>query len=95
MNLLLALLATVAGSAAAMLLYVASPQQQLRAAGPWPTRHAWWPGSVLALVSLLAMWQLMAPLEAISTWLVLLTLVWSIAPFLSAWRARVRARRSA
>ncbi|MGR4896671.1 hypothetical protein ACIPR8_15515 [Stenotrophomonas sp. LARHCG68] len=95
MNLLLALLATVAGSAAAMLLYVASPQQQLRAAGPWPTRHAWWPGSVLALVSLLAMWQLMAPLEAISAWLVLLTLVWSTAPFLGAWRARVRARRSA
>jgi hypothetical protein len=50
---------------------------------------------VLALVSLLAMWQLMAPLEAISAWLVLLTLVWSTAPFLGAWRARVRARRSA
>ncbi|KRG62432.1 hypothetical protein ABB26_16510 [Stenotrophomonas humi] len=94
MSLLLVIIATVVGTAAAMLLYVASPQQQLRAAGPWPTRHAWWPGSVLAVVSLLTMWQLLAPLEAISAWLVLLTLVWSIAPFLGAWRARVRARRA-
>jgi hypothetical protein len=95
MTLLLAITSAVTGCLAALLLYVASPQQQLRGAGPWPTRHAWWPGSVLAVVSLLAMWQLLAPLEAISAWLVLLTLVWSIAPFLGAWRARVRARRAA
>ncbi|MGH8054705.1 MAG: hypothetical protein ACREP4_12385 [Stenotrophomonas sp.] len=94
MNLLLALVATTAGIAAALLLYVATPQQQLRAAGRWPTRHAWWPGTLLALVALLLIWPLLAPLEAISTWLVLLMLVWSVAPFLGAWRARVRASRS-
>ena len=42
-----------------------------------------------------ALWPLLAPLEAIASWSVLLMLVWSLAPFLGAWRARVRAGRSA
>ncbi len=88
MTLLWAIAATASGGLAAVLLYLASPQQQLRAAGPWPTRHAWWPGSALALLALLATWQLLAPVEAVSTWLVLLTLLWSVLPFLGAWRAR-------
>lgn len=95
MNLLLGIVAVVSCIAAAMLLYVASPQQQLRAGGPWPTRHGWWPGTLLALLSLAAMIRLLAPVEAVSAWLVLLMLVGSLAPFLGAWRARVRLRRSA
>lgn len=95
MTVLLSVLAFSSGCIAALLLYLASPQQQLRAAGPWPLRHGWLPGSVLALVSLAATWPLLAPVEAVSTWLVLLMLVWSVAPLLGAWRARVRAGRSA
>ncbi|WP_269792627.1 hypothetical protein [Stenotrophomonas sp. Iso1] len=95
MNLLLSLVATSACIVAALLLYIASPQQQLRAAGRWPTRHAWWPGTLLSLVALLLMWPLLAPLEAITAWLVLLMLVGSVLPFLGAWRARVRARSAA
>ncbi len=95
MNLWLGLAGTLAGIIGGLLLYVASPQQQLRAAGPWPTRHAWWPGTLLVLLSLVALWPLLASLEAITTWLMLLMLVWSLAPFLGAWRARVRAGRSA
>ena len=91
----LALLAIAAGIASAMLLYVASPQQQLRAAGPWPARHRAWPGAVCALLSLLALLPLLAPMEAVFTWCVLLMLVWSLAPFLGAWRARVRATKVA
>jgi len=92
---LLALLATVSGSAAALLSYLASPQQQWRAAGPWPSRHRGWPAAACALVSLLVMLGLLAPLEAVFAWCVLLMFVWSLAPFLGAWRARVRARRAA
>ena len=95
MSLWLGIAGTLAGIVGGLLLYVASPQQQLRAAGPWPKRHAWWPGTLLVVLSLLALWPLLAPLEAIASWLVLLMLVWSLAPFLGAWRARVRARRSA
>ncbi len=95
MNLLLAVFATSACTLAALLLYLASPQQQLRAAGPWPARHRGWPGTLLSLAALCAMWRLLAPLEAVTAWLVLLMFVWSLAPFLGAWRARVRAGKSA
>ncbi|MFT3763792.1 MAG: hypothetical protein QM761_14520 [Pseudoxanthomonas sp.] len=93
MTALLAILATVSGSASALLFYLASPQQQWRAAGPWPARHGWWPGTVCALVSLLATMRVIAPMEAVFAWSVLLMLVWSVAPFVGAWRARSRAGR--
>lgn len=95
MTIWLAVLATVSGSASALLFYLASPQQQWRAAGPWPARLRWWPGTVCALVSLIAMTQAIAPMEAVFAWSVLLMFVWSIAPFLGAWRARVRAGKTA
>ncbi|WP_313927639.1 hypothetical protein [Pseudoxanthomonas sp.] len=91
MTIWLAILATVSGCAAALLLYLASPQQQWRAAGPWPSRHGWWPGTLLALVSLVAAMQVVAKMEAVFAWSVLLMFVWSIAPFIGAWRARSRA----
>lgn len=84
----LALLATLCGTAAALLFYLASPQQQWRAAGPWPTRRRWWPGSMCALLSLVSMTLLLAPKEAVFAWCVLLMFVASIAPFLGAWRSR-------
>lgn len=95
MGIALALLATTAGIASALLFYLACPQQQLRAAGPWPTRHRWWPGTLCALASLLALWRLLAPMEAVFAWSVLLMLVGSVAPFLGLWRARARAGRVA
>ena len=94
MNTALALLATAAGIAAALLSYLASPQQLLRARGPWPARRRWWPATLCALASLLAMLRLLAPLEAVFAWCVLLMLGWSVAPFLGLWRARVRAARA-
>lgn len=95
MNTFLALLATIAGIASAMLFYLASPQQLLRAAGPWPARHRWWPGTLCAAASLLAISRLLAPMEAVFAWSVLLMLAWSVAPFLGLWRARARAGRGA
>src|SRR5690606_40787359 len=76
---------------AALLFYLASPQQQLRASGPWPARHRGWPGSLCAAASLLAMLPLLAPMEAVFAWSVLLMLGTSLAPFLGLWRARTRA----
>ena len=91
MNPWLLVLATLTGTAAALLFYLASPQQQWRAAGPWPARRRWWPGSLCALLSLLLTTQLMAPMESLFAWSVLLMFVWSIAPFLGAWHRRSRA----
>lgn len=95
MTLVFVLLATLTGSASALLFYLAAPQQQWRAAGPWPSRHGWVPGTLCALASLLATLRVMAPMEAVFAWAVLLTLVLSIAPLLGAWRAAVRDRRGA
>lgn len=86
----LALLAIASGTAGALLAYLASPRQLLRAAGPWPARRRGWPAAACALVSLLATTRLMAPLEAVFAWSVLLMFVASIAPFLGVWRARSR-----
>lgn len=88
----LVLFAFLSGGAAAMLFYLASPQQQVRAAGSWPARNRWWPGALCAAASLLAMLRWLAPLEAVFAWSVLLTFVWSVAPFLGLWRARARAK---
>ena len=93
MTFVLALAALVLGTAGAIRLYLASPQQQWRVAGPWPGRRRWWPGTALALASLLATMQVVAPMEAVFAWSVLLMLVLSVAPFLGAWRARTRAAR--
>ena len=93
MTFALALAALVLGTAGAILLYLASPQQQWRVAGPWPGRRRWWPGTALALASLLATMQVVAPMEAVFACSVLLMLVLSVAPFLGAWQARTRAAR--
>lgn len=93
MTFALALAALVLGTAGALALYLASPQQQWRVAGPWPGRRRWWPGTALALASLLATMQVVAPMEAVFAWSVLLMLALSVAPFLGAWRARTRAAR--
>ncbi|MCP5471939.1 MAG: hypothetical protein H7A18_07680 [Sinobacteraceae bacterium] len=87
------LLAILTGAAAAVLFYLASPQQQWRAAGP--VRGRWWPGSVCALASLMATLQLLAPMESVFAWSVLLMFVASIMPFLGAWRRRSRAQENA
>lgn len=78
-----------------LLLYLVSPQQQLRAAGPWPSRRSWWPGIACLLASLLLFLRVLAPVEAVAGWSVLAMLCWSLLPFLGAWRARVRLGRSA
>ncbi|MGB3392355.1 MAG: hypothetical protein WA956_02265 [Stenotrophomonas sp.] len=78
-----------------LLLYLVSPQQQLRAAGPWPARRPWWPGIACLLVSLPLFLRVLAPVEAVAGWSVLAMLFWSLWPFLGAWRAQARARREA
>ncbi len=92
MNPVLIVLAAGAGIAGAVLLYLASPQQSWRAAGPWPVRARGWPGGLCLLISLLALLQLLGALAATFTWLTLLMLVWSAMPFLGAWRSRHRRR---
>jgi hypothetical protein len=90
MNPWLVVAAALAGVTGTCLLYLASPQQQWRALGPWPRWHRAWPGTLCLLLSLLLLWPTMGPLEAVSAWLALLMLVGSLAPFLGAWRARLR-----
>ena len=92
MNPVLVVVAAGTGVAGAVLLYLASPQQSWRAAGPWPARARGWPGGLCVLVSLLALLQLLGALAAAFTWLTLLMLVWSVMPFAGAWRARHRKR---
>lgn len=90
MNPWLVAAAAMAGIAGTWLLYLASPQQQWRAQGPWPARRRPWPGLLCLLLSLGLAWPAMGPVEAVSAWLVLVMLVASLAPFLGAWRARRR-----
>jgi len=90
----LAVAAVLSCLAGTLLLYLASPQQQLRAAGPWPLRRSWWPGIACLLLSLPLLLRVLAPVEAVAGWSVLAMLFWSLWPFLGAWRARVRARRA-
>ncbi|MGO1070630.1 hypothetical protein [Lysobacter sp. CA199] len=82
--------AVLFGIAGGVLFYLASPQQQWRAAGPWPSRRGAWPGSVCALASLALLWPALGPVEAAALWLTVLMLVATLAPFLGAWRARSR-----
>nr|WP_295382000.1 hypothetical protein [Pseudoxanthomonas sp.] len=92
MNPILIVLASGAGIAGAVLLYLASPQQSWRATGPWPARARGWPGGLCLVISLAALLQLLGALAATFTWFTLLMLVWSVMPFLGAWRARNRKR---
>lgn len=84
----LVLLAGLTGITAALLFYLASPQQQWRRSGPWPPRHRAWPAGVCAVSSLLLLLQLLAPMEAVFAWCVLLMFGLSLMPFLGAWQAR-------
>lgn len=92
---LFAILATALCLLGTLLLYLASPQQQWREAGPWPARRPWWPGIACLFGSLLLFLRLLAPVEAVAGWSVLAMLAWSLWPFLGAWRARARAREAA
>jgi hypothetical protein len=92
MNPGLVLIAGVLGAAGALLLYVASPQQQWRARGPWPAKLRIWPGALCLLLSLALLMRNMGSGAAFFSWLTLVMLVWSLAPFLGAWRAQMRKR---
>ncbi len=81
--------------AGALLLYMVSPQQLLLSNGQWPARRRAWPGTLCVLLSLALLWPRMGSAEAIATWLTLLMLVWTLAPFMGAWRARARAKAGA
>ena len=91
MTVIWAMLAVLLCVLGALLCYLSSPQQLLRAGGCLPL----WPGIACLLLSLPVFWHLLAPLEAVAAWSVLAMLVWSLLPFVGAWRARVRARRAA
>ncbi len=90
MNPWLVALAALAGIGGTWLLYLASPQQQWRMRGPWPSQHRAWPGTLCLLLSLVHARPTMGPLEAASAWLVLIMLAASLAPFVGAWRAHRR-----
>ncbi|KRB11285.1 hypothetical protein [Lysobacter sp. Root690] len=90
MNVWLLIPALLFAVAAGGLLYLASPQQQWRAAGPWPARRGIWPGAICALLSLVLLWPAMGPVEAVALWLTVLMLVTTLAPFLGAWRHQRR-----
>lgn len=92
MNPVLVVLATVLGTLGAWLLYLASPQQQWRADGPWPAKGRVWPGTSCLLLSLAVLMRNMGSGAAFFAWLTLVMLVWSLAPFLGAWRAQARKR---
>ncbi|QQP97133.1 hypothetical protein [Lysobacter enzymogenes] len=72
--------------------YLASPQQQWRAAGPWPGRGGAWPALACAAISLALLCADLGTAAAIAMWLTLLMLSATLAPFLGAWRARRRER---
>ncbi|MGO1003478.1 hypothetical protein [Lysobacter sp. CA196] len=88
MNIGLLVPALVLGIVGGWLLYLASPQQQWRAQGPWPSRRRAWPGLVCALLSLALLWPTMGAAAAVALWLTVLILIATLAPFLGAWRAR-------
>lgn len=84
--------AALLGGAGSWLLYLASSQQQWLTRGPWPARGGIWRGAVCLAVSLLLFLPSLGRVEAVFTWLTLVMLVWSAAPFLGAWRAQGRSR---
>ncbi|MFV5214012.1 hypothetical protein ACLIIZ_09820 [Azonexus caeni] len=92
MNPWLYTLAALAGIVGAWLLYLAVPQQQWLAAPRRPARGLAWSGAALALLALLLLLTMMGAMAAVATWLSLLMLVGTLAPFLGAWRAHRRRR---
>ncbi|MBX9400551.1 hypothetical protein K4L06_04445 [Lysobacter sp. BMK333-48F3] len=94
MNVWLLVSALLCGLAAGWLFYLATPQQQWRAAGAWPARRRALPGSACALLSLVLLWPAMGHAAAVALWLTVLMLVMTAAPFLGAWRARRRGARA-
>lgn len=90
MDMMLTVLAAGCGAAGAWMLYLASPQQQWRAVGARAGRLKWLPGVVLGMLSLALLLSLMGSGAAFFTWLTIVMLVWSAAPFLGLWRARRR-----
>jgi len=89
MNEWMVLLSAVSGAAGAWLLYLASPQQQWLVSRPSPRALAL-PAGVSLLLSLALMLSMMGAMAAVASWMVLVMLVWTAAPFIGAWRARQR-----
>lgn len=80
------------GIAGSLLGYLASPQQQWLRRGPWPTRRRYWPATLCLLASLVLFLCCMGSGAAAFTWLTVVMLLGSAAPFLGAWRAQSRRR---
>ncbi|WP_257386303.1 hypothetical protein [Tahibacter caeni] len=76
------------------LSYVASPQQQWRAQGSWPRRGRPWLALACLLASLALFLPTMGRAAAVFTWLTLVMLSGTAAPFFGAWRGRVRRLRA-
>lgn len=91
---LLVILAAALCLLGTLLLYLTSPQQLLRAAGPWPSHRSWWPSITCLLASLLLLLRVLAPVEAVAGWSVLAMLLWTALPFFGAWHARRRAKKA-
>ncbi|MFT4247945.1 MAG: hypothetical protein QM581_07905 [Pseudomonas sp.] len=87
-------LASVLAGLGAWLFYLACPQQQWRAAGPWPMRRRWLPGSAALALALALLLGRTGTLEAWAICACAAMLAGSLAPFLGAWRARQREKRA-
>lgn len=86
-----ATLAGIAATAGASLLYLASPNQRLRAhrlTGRWPQMLGWG----LILCALLLLWQFAGSASGIFILFTLLMAIWSLPPLAIAW---LRARKDA
>ncbi|NHC05877.1 hypothetical protein DFR40_1143 [Azonexus fungiphilus] len=94
MNLWLFTLAALAGIAGGWLFYLAAPQQLWRVSPRRPGPALLWSGAAAVLVSLLLLLATMGAMAAVATWLTLLMLVGTLAPFLGAWRAHRRRSRA-
>ncbi len=87
-------LAGAGAAVGAWLFYLASPQQAWLAVSRVPARALVFGGAIASLLSLLLLLAMMGAMAAIATWLTLLMLVGTLAPFLGAWRALRRRRRT-
>lgn len=90
MNPWLVVPAMLCGALSGWWFYLASPQQQWRAAGPWPARGGAWLASACAALSLALFCGALGAVAAVAMWLTALMLATTVAPFLGAWRARRR-----
>lgn len=86
--------AALAGIAGGWLFYLAAPQQLWRVSPHRPGPALLWSGGAAVLVSLLLLLATMGAMAAVATWLTLLMLVGTLAPFLGAWRADRRRSRA-